>query len=85
MVPEQQYAPVQAELGPGDLLVLYTDGLTDAGAPRRVVTVDELLEILRGCAGLGLEDVLARLQAEAVGDAEPRDDIALLALLVPND
>ena len=36
---------------PGDALVLYTDGLTEAGAPQRVWTPEDLDAALRGAAG----------------------------------
>ena len=36
---------------PGDTVVLYTDGLTEAGAPQRVWGPAELADVLRGAAG----------------------------------
>jgi PAS domain S-box-containing protein len=72
---------VAGELNPGDTLVLYTDGLTEAAAPERVWTPEELLETLRGAAGLPARGVVEHLMAEAIGSlSTPRDDIAVLAL-----
>jgi sigma-B regulation protein RsbU (phosphoserine phosphatase) len=34
MLRDQQYAQTSVDLAPGDVLVLYTDGITEAGAPR---------------------------------------------------
>ena len=39
------------ELQPGDALVLYTDGLTDAYAPERIVTPADLAAVLETCHG----------------------------------
>jgi len=33
MFPDQPYKQATVDLAPGDLLVLYTDGITEAGAP----------------------------------------------------
>ncbi len=38
------------QLGPGDVVLFYTDGLTDSGAQR--LEREGLVEILRGCGGL---------------------------------
>ena len=35
------------ELEPGDTLLLYTDGLTEAGAPARTLSTDDVAELLR--------------------------------------
>jgi PAS domain S-box-containing protein len=83
--PEQDFRPVKAELAIGDSLVLYTDGLTDAAAPARVLGADELLAILGECAGMTPQQIVAHLQARAVGSVEPRDDIALIVLQVSDD
>ena len=72
-------------MGPGDTLVLYTDGLVEAGAPRRIWSPADLDEALRQ-AGAGSGDGVARLvqqlAAAALGDVarDPRDDVAVLAV-----
>ena len=75
-----------AELGAGDALVLYTDGLTDAYAPERIVTPGDLVSILESCAGERAPGIAKRIQGAVLdpGEAEPRDDIALLVLRVPD-
>src|SRR5215210_7397730 len=66
---------------PGDTVVLYTDGLTEAGAPARVWGPEELAEALRGASGLGPQGVVDHAVREALeGLPAPRDDIAVVAL-----
>jgi serine phosphatase RsbU (regulator of sigma subunit) len=71
----------QVELEQGDLLVLYTDGLTDALAPQQMLDEDGLLQTLAGCGGLSAGEVCQRLEEFALGgcvDRAPRDDVALV-------
>jgi serine phosphatase RsbU (regulator of sigma subunit)/PAS domain-containing protein len=72
-----------AELDAGDTLVLYTDGLTEAGAPDRVWDPEELAAAARSTAGASAAATVEGLVAAAV-DSVPhvRDDIAVLALRV---
>jgi PAS domain S-box-containing protein len=77
-----------AQLGPGDAAILYTDGVTDARAPGRVLTQSDLRELLRGCTGLDAAAIAARIEQAATAPdpeqpgAEPRDDVAILVLRV---
>jgi hypothetical protein len=66
-------------LGPGDVLALYTDGLLEAHAPRRTVTVAELIEQLRQVRPRFAQDTIdVMLGLVGLGD-DVRDDIAILA------
>jgi serine phosphatase RsbU (regulator of sigma subunit) len=72
-------------LEPGDAVVLYTDGVTDAAAPTRVWTAPELAAAVGSPAGLHADDIADRM-LNTVLDAtagEPRDDIAIIVLRVP--
>jgi PAS domain S-box-containing protein len=69
------------ELAAGDTLVLYTDGLTEAGAPERVWAPDELVATAAQAAGRRAGEVVDHLLDVAIGPvAAPRDDVAVLAL-----
>jgi serine phosphatase RsbU (regulator of sigma subunit)/PAS domain-containing protein len=69
------------DLHPGDTVLLYTDGLTEAGAPEHVWAPETLEEVLSEAAGQPPQAVVDHAVQAALGaQPEPRDDIALLAL-----
>ena len=72
------------ELQTGDCVLLYTDGLTDAYAPRRTLGPADLRALLRSCAGLSADETAERIYRSALelGRTEPRDDIALVVLRI---
>ncbi len=63
-------------LDAGDLVLFYTDGLTDSGTTR--LEREGVVDILRGCSGLSPTAVVDRLRT-AVESAQ-RDDIAIVAI-----
>jgi PAS domain S-box-containing protein len=70
-----------ADLYRGDTLVLYTDGLTEAGAPEQVWAPEELADAAAAVAGASPSATIDHLLATTV-DPVPtaRDDVAVLAL-----
>lgn len=73
---------VDALLEPGQTLLLFTDGLIDAGQPRTQLGAEGLIEICEDAAELPLRALLGRLERAALERAAGRlrDDIALLTL-----
>ena len=82
--PEPELRDYTVDMQVGDALMLYTDGLTDAYAPARILEVDDLASLLAACAGRPAAEIADRVQRAALdGDAaQPRDDIALLVLRI---
>jgi serine phosphatase RsbU (regulator of sigma subunit) len=75
---------LDVELGPGSTLVLYTDGLLDAGAPRRPLTPRELCGLLADHAGAAPQLLVQQLERLALssGAGRLRDDVAIVAARV---
>ena len=66
----------------GDVLLLYTDGVTEAGPRDRPFGDYGFAELLGTLGGAPPQAVVDAVEEAVVGahDGEPRDDIALLAL-----
>ena len=75
---------VDVRLEPGELLLLYTDGVTEAGPRSAPFGEDGLVSVLEGLAGQTPQAVVDAVERAVVAaqPGNPRDDIALLALLV---
>jgi serine phosphatase RsbU (regulator of sigma subunit) len=72
---------VEVQLAPGELVVLYTDGVTEVRAGRReIFGHQDLARLLATCAGLPADVVAERVQSTVLEAAQgrPRDDIAVL-------
>ncbi|MGB8651936.1 MAG: GAF domain-containing SpoIIE family protein phosphatase [Mycobacteriales bacterium] len=75
-------------LGPGDALVLYTDGIIEArDGHGELYGVDRLLALLQASVGLGAEQLAGRIVDAAAGFSARglTDDAAVLVLRVPED
>jgi integral membrane sensor domain MASE1 len=72
----------RTDLQPGDAIVLYTDGLTDAYAPERTVSTADLAAALHPYGGAEAGRIVAAARQAALPDRhrEPRDDILVLVL-----
>jgi serine phosphatase RsbU (regulator of sigma subunit) len=82
LLPDPTLVDDRTELGPGDTLLLYTDGITEARAPERVLTEEELRRAVARGPGDSAQALVEHVAAVAVGKegTPPRDDMALLAL-----
>jgi PAS domain S-box-containing protein len=72
-------------LGPGDVLLLYTDGVTESRTPGGRLGLDGLSLLLGTCGGLDAEAIAGRVLTAAAGPRReaPDDDIALLVVRAP--
>jgi PAS domain S-box-containing protein len=82
LFPDPQLEEVEVHLAPGDTLVLYTDGLTEARSPSGDFAPDLLPAVLRSSAGLGPEEVATAIIDAVLGfeGGQPVDDMAVLVL-----
>jgi phosphoserine phosphatase RsbU/P len=84
IVEEPHFAAATLHLSPGDTLLLYTDGLTEArtgAGPQRFDDDGSLLEYARRLAPVGPSDAIAALGGllAELGDGV-EDDVALMAI-----
>ncbi len=85
LFPEIDLTDIAVRLRPGDALVLYTDGVTEARGESGLFGEQRLVELLEGARGLAATS-LAGCVADAVlrfQDDDAADDIALLVVRVP--
>ncbi len=78
------YTEQHVELAPGDLMVVYSDGLTEARNEQRIFFDDErLMALLPSLRGLSAEAAGLRLLEaveDFVGEARPHDDLSMVVL-----
>jgi hypothetical protein len=80
--PDPVIRDVSATLRPGDALTLYTDGLTEAHAPERMITVPAMIEQLAQISPKVAGDAIDALLELIDLDVGARDDIAILTARV---
>ncbi|MBD3237911.1 MAG: SpoIIE family protein phosphatase [Candidatus Eisenbacteria bacterium] len=82
--PHAEYREGRVVLQPGDLLFAFTDGLSEAMNPREEMFGNQrIAAVLRDACGTTSEAFVARMLERVgvfTGDAEPYDDITLLAI-----
>jgi sigma-B regulation protein RsbU (phosphoserine phosphatase) len=89
IVEDEKYGQAIVALEPGDLLLLYTDGITEAKAPtenkqtHELFGVDRLDRLLLACGASPADQCIARLRAELAafcGNTPINDDQTLIAI-----
>jgi serine phosphatase RsbU (regulator of sigma subunit) len=82
--PGSNVRDLRIELQPGSTLVLYTDGLLDAGAPRHGLTPQQLCRMLAAHGGATPHSIVQQLERLALssGAGRLRDDVAIVAARV---
>ena len=82
VLPGALVTDTRTDLSPGDLLVLYTDGITEAGPAADQFGEDRLLEVVQSTPGRASDVADAVLDAVAAHSGDGEDDAALLVLRV---
>lgn len=82
ILPDLQYEPQAARLEPGDTLLIYSDGITEAESPENEMFGEErLLEVVQQNRHCSAQDILHEVSQEVdsfVDGAEPADDVTLV-------
>jgi sigma-B regulation protein RsbU (phosphoserine phosphatase) len=86
LFPEVSYEEAEIDLQPGDLLVAFTDGVTEAlNADGEDFGEERLKALLRDGAGAPAEEISSTLAAgirEWIGTAEQHDDLTVVVMTV---
>jgi len=86
ILPEQTYREETIQLAPEDLLVMYTDGVTEAKAAHgEMFGVERLKRVVEENSSLGAHDLFIKIEAaikEFIGEAPPFDDLTLIVIRV---
>ena len=82
--PDPDLTDAEVFLGPGDAMVLYTDGVSEEPDPSSEQDTP-LTDVLRECLGLPAKIIAERVEELAVRqqrDGGARDDIAILVVRI---
>lgn len=87
VLPEPRLSDRNAEMAPGDALVMYTDGVTDAEGSRGRFGEAGLQSLVEQCAGLGADEIADRIEQSVLGlqTGPLKDDMALLVIRIPGN
>jgi sigma-B regulation protein RsbU (phosphoserine phosphatase) len=84
--PGRPYEPQECRLQPGDVLVMYTDGITEAfNGERRMFGGERLQAVVRAHAQEPAAELVTAIAAavrEHAGAAQQSDDMTLLVLRI---
>jgi serine phosphatase RsbU (regulator of sigma subunit) len=85
ILPDADWACEQAQLAPGDVLLLYTDGITEAhSGDNELFEVERLLAAAQGagqCSVEGIQGAILAAVDRFVGEADQFDDLTMLLAL----
>ncbi|HEV7888028.1 MAG TPA: SpoIIE family protein phosphatase, partial [Acidimicrobiales bacterium] len=86
LFPDADLSDETVELGPGDTLVLFTDGLVEARTPAGDFAPQLLEQTMRASSGTGAQETVAAITAAvgALEEGRARDDMAVVVLSVPH-
>jgi len=81
-----RFEDVRFTLAPGDVLIYYTDGVTEThGTNGELFGADRLRDLVETCDGLSAEEIAERVEHgvdEFRGQYPDRDDVVVLVLKV---
>jgi sigma-B regulation protein RsbU (phosphoserine phosphatase) len=83
MMPDMEYRIKQVQIEPGDILIGYTDGVTEALSPeKKLFTKKKFLTLLERPASTASElvDQIKNSLHNHIGDAPQFDDITMIAV-----
>jgi sigma-B regulation protein RsbU (phosphoserine phosphatase) len=86
LIPNIEVNDRAVDLMPGEVMVLYTDGVTEArGADGKLFGGWKLRNLLGQCVGMTADEVAGTIERKILEyqNGDPRDDIAILALRIP--
>lgn len=74
------YVSQHVELGDGDLLVLYTDGVSEVRQPPRIISPEEIAATAHQARARSAQAVADHLERELLAEAARRDDAAVMVV-----
>jgi sigma-B regulation protein RsbU (phosphoserine phosphatase) len=84
LIPGAIYPAVETTIGPGDKVVIYSDGVSEARGPRnKFYGVDRLLKVVRSMAKASCEELHDAILEDVrtfTQDTPQADDITLVVL-----
>lgn len=85
VMPEAEHGERSFALGPGDVCLMYTDGATDIRYGGETFGEEHLVDVVRGCRGLGVEATVESIERSVMSfqGEVAHDDLAVLAFGVP--